>query len=462
MSTTTAAVPGPVPDAVPPLRRHGPFRWLMAGSAISLLGDQFTLVALPWAALQISGDPLLLGTVLALVGVPRAVLMLVGGAVTDRHSPHRVLMLSKHANALLLGTLATLVLTGRLSPPLLALLALAIGVASAFGLPSGSALLPQVVPRSQLVAANGLLMAQRQLSLFVGPLLAAGLIAWVGRGHTGQPGVGLGWAFALDALSFALSAWTLAQVPAAPRAPAAGMPPNVRVGVLAAVAEGLRAVWQDKPLRAALAYWALGSLLVVGPVQLALPLLASQRPGLGAAAFGQLLAVHGGGALLGMVLAIRRWRLGALGPTLLLADGLIGVLVMPLGQVQTLAQGALLMVPLGLLAGYLQVTVFTWLQQRVVPAMMGRTMALFMAIVMGLPPLAAAATGALLRWLPLPAVFTAAGAALLAVAVLAGLFTPMRRLVDAPAGGHGVARAAPVHPPAGTAPDAAGQLRHGG
>lgn len=443
-SAANALPPPPEPSAAPavpagtaappvPLRQHRPFRWLMAGSAISLLGDQCTLVALPWAALQISGDPLLLGTVLALVGVPRAVLMLVGGAVTDRHSPHRVLMLSKHANALLLGALAALVLSGTLSAALLAVLALAIGVASAFGMPSGSALLPQVVPRSQLVAANGLLMAQRQLSLFVGPLLAAGLIGWAGLGHTGQPGAGLGWAFALDALSFALSAWTLAQVPAGSGAAAAGTPPRV----LAAVAEGLQAVWQDRPLRTALAYWALGSVLVVGPVQLALPLLASQRPGLGAAAFGQLLAVHGAGALLGMVLAIRRWRLGALGPTLLLADGLIGALVMPLGQVQTLWQGALLMAPLGLLAGYLQVTVFSWLQQRVAPALMGRTMALFMAIVMGLPPLAAAATGALLRWLSLPAVFMAAGVALLAVAVLAALFTPMRRLADAPTSGHG-------------------------
>jgi len=438
MTAATNPAPPPSPRLAPPasaaaaapaLLQQRPFRWLMAGSAISLLGDQFTLVALPWAALQISGDPLLLGTVLALLGVPRALLMLVGGTLTDRHSPHRVLMLSKHANALLLAVLAALVLSGRLNAPLLAVLALAIGVTSAFGLPSASALLPHVVPRSQLAPANGLLMAQRQLSLFIGPLMAAGLIAWAGRGAAGQPGAGLGWAFALDAASFALSAWTLAQVPAGTRARSHVAP----VPVLAAVAEGLRAVWRDTPLRTALAYWALGSVLVVGPVQLALPLLASQRPGLGAAAFGQLLAVHGAGAMLGMVLAIRRWRPAALGPTLLVADGLIGMLVMPLGQIHTVWQGALLMAPLGLLAGYLQVTVFTWLQQRVAPALMGRTMGLFMAIVMGLPPMAAAATGALLRWLPLPAVFMAAGVALLVVAVLAALFTPMRRLVDAPA-----------------------------
>jgi hypothetical protein len=58
----------------------------------SLLGDQFALIATPWLVLQLTGDPLALGIVLALEGVPRALFMLFGGAVTDRFSP-RVIML---------------------------------------------------------------------------------------------------------------------------------------------------------------------------------------------------------------------------------------------------------------------------------------------------------------------------------------------------------------------------------
>jgi hypothetical protein len=64
------------------------------------------LIALPWAALQLSGDPLVLASCLAMVGVPRAAFILVGSAFVDRHSPQRVLMLSKHVSTVLLAVLA--------------------------------------------------------------------------------------------------------------------------------------------------------------------------------------------------------------------------------------------------------------------------------------------------------------------------------------------------------------------
>ena len=63
------------------------FRLLWIGEAVSLLGDQFTLIALPWLVLQLTGDALAMGTVLALAGVPRAIFILLGGALTDRFSP---------------------------------------------------------------------------------------------------------------------------------------------------------------------------------------------------------------------------------------------------------------------------------------------------------------------------------------------------------------------------------------
>lgn len=62
------------------------FRLLFAGTTTSLLGDQFALIATPWLVLKLTGDPLALGIVLALEGLPRALFMLLGGAVTDRLS----------------------------------------------------------------------------------------------------------------------------------------------------------------------------------------------------------------------------------------------------------------------------------------------------------------------------------------------------------------------------------------
>ena len=89
------------------------FSLLFAGSTISAIGDQFTLVALPWLVLKLTGDPAALGLVLATMALPRAVFMLIGGAVVDRMSPRRVLLGGRGVNALLVSLLAVLVLTGR-------------------------------------------------------------------------------------------------------------------------------------------------------------------------------------------------------------------------------------------------------------------------------------------------------------------------------------------------------------
>src|SRR5664279_3801761 len=70
------------------------FRLLFAGTTTSLLGDQFALIATPWLVLQLTGDPLTLGYVLALEGIPRAVFMLLGGAITDRISPRLIMLIS--------------------------------------------------------------------------------------------------------------------------------------------------------------------------------------------------------------------------------------------------------------------------------------------------------------------------------------------------------------------------------
>src|SRR5476649_1224610 len=92
------------------LMRNPNFRWLLGGGVVSMLGDQLTMIALPWLVLKLTGDPLALGLVIALMSIPRAVFILIGGALVDRYSPKRVLMLSKYANAALLALLTLLVL----------------------------------------------------------------------------------------------------------------------------------------------------------------------------------------------------------------------------------------------------------------------------------------------------------------------------------------------------------------
>lgn len=421
------------------LLRDPNFAWLMSGGIISALGDQFTLIALPWLVLKLTGDPLALGLVIALMGIPRALLILFGGALVDRYSPKRVLMLTKYANALLLGLLAALVLAGRATLPLVTLLALGLSLASAFSIPAGTSMLPHAVAPQHLQAANGMLMAIRQVTMLLGPLLAGLLFVLAGDGEAGvQDARGLGLAFGIDCFSFMLSAWTLARV--RPLALAAGEETPSAAGahaappepLLRAVGAGVAAVWRDLLLRTAFLYWGLCSCVVGSVMQVALPLLAGSRLH-GASALALLAGAHGAGTLAGMALSgvAGKRRIGKLGTTLLLLDGAIGLLLPLLGMAATLWQGAAVLLAIGVLGGFATVSVFTWLQQRAPRAMLGRVMGIFMFVIMGLIPLGAAAVGWLATRVTLDALFTGAGLFLAGAALLAWLLTPMRSLSDA-------------------------------
>jgi MFS family permease len=446
------------------LKQNTNFQWLMRGSVISLLGDQMTMIALPWLVLRLTGDTLALGLVIALMSVPRALFILLGGALVDRYSPKRVFMLSKYANAVLLALLTLLVLsanhastlplgaslsltialTPQLTLHLIYALAFGIGLAQAFGMPSATSIMPLAIPPEHLQAANGVMMGLRQVAMLVGPLLAAGLLALAGNGAGNSGAVasashallqaadarGLALAFGIDSLSYLVSSLTLARVVMRQAEVPAAEPQSV----LRAVGAGLRMVWDDVPLRLCFIYWGTVSLFIGGAMQVAIPVLATALHG--ASTLGIMMAAHGAGTLLGMGGAARfsaRLRCAEFGVMILLVDAIAGVLLAPLGLVNATWQACLLMLTLGLLGGYMQINVFTWIQRRIPPHMMGRAMSIFMFIFMGLAPLSAAATGWLLTLITLSQLFLGGGIMLVLFAAGAYLFTPMRSIVSATA-----------------------------
>jgi MFS family permease len=395
------------------------FRLLFAGSSISFIGDQFTLVALPWLVLQLTGNPAQLGLVLAVMALPRAVFMLLGGAVVDRMSPRRVLLTARGINALLTGVLAALVLAGTIQMGMVYALALAIGLCTAFAYPAGSALLPQLLAPEQLQASNSIMMGMRQLSILIGPGLA-GLLVSAGSAPSSAGAVssahGTGLAFAVDAVSFLFSVASLLAIRIASdrdsRAPAGG--------VWAQVLEGIRTLWQDPQLRAFIAYMALVSVLVAGPLQVGLPLFAKTRLSDGAAGFGWLMTANGIGMLLGSVVStpVTRLMRGRVGVMVLCCDFIAGLALGALSTVHSVLPGAGLLVLAGLLAGSVQIAIITWLQRRVPQAMMGRTMSIVMFTFLGLGPLAAALSGGLLKLVSLSELFIGAGLTLSSLALL--------------------------------------------
>jgi len=394
------------------------FRLLFGGSTISMLGDQFTLVALPWLVLKLTGDPAALGLVLAAMALPRAAFMLIGGAVVDRLSPRRVLLSARGVNALLVALLAALVLLGDIQMWLVYAIALGIGLATAFAYPASSAILPQLMTPQQLQPANALVMGMRQLSMFVGPALAGAVISMGAHGapqHTVQDAGGLGLAFGIDAASFAFSLGSLLLI----RIHSDFHPKAVVGGVLANVVSGVRTIWADLPLRAFILYAAVVSVFVGGPLQVGLPVLADTRMDLGAASLGILMAANGGGMLLGSALSgvAGRFVRGRLGLMVLTIDSLVGLAVASMALVHSTVAGAVLLAGTGALGGIAQIAIFTWIQRRVAPEMMGRTMSVLMFTFMGLGPISAALAGSLLTLISLPTLFVGAGLLLTAIAL---------------------------------------------
>src|SRR5258708_30077198 len=278
------------------------FRLLWIGEGISLLGDQFYMIALPWLVLQLTGSALALGGVMALAGIPRALFMLVGGAFVDRFSPRSVMMTSNFARLVLVALLSALVLTNNIRIEMLYGFALAFGLADAFYFPGQSAIVPQLLKEDQLQAGNTFVQGTAQLSLFLGPVLAGALIALLGHAITPDSGPGtqgIGIAFAIDTLSFVASLVCLNLI----HVPGVTKQARKQQNVIASIKAGFAYVWSRPVLRVLFLLLVAMNFLVLGPVIVGIPVLARTRFVEGAAAFGIIMSAFGGGALTGIVLS---------------------------------------------------------------------------------------------------------------------------------------------------------------
>lgn len=402
-----AAPTEPPPDPGHPIRLPH-FRNLWIGVTISVLGDQFYLVALPWLVLQLTGSSLALGTMLMTAAIPRAALMLVGGAMIDRFSARRVVMATATTRALLVGAVAALIWLGVIRLWHLYLLTFAFGIADAFSFPAGPALIPTLVEPGQLQSANAMLQSSTVVSQMVGPAPAGLAIRrW-----------GVAPALFLDAVSFLAVLVAIVRLPVPAKSPspspAAGAPP--RPSMLHAIAEGLRTVWHDPPLLALMGVFAAINFFVAGPIGVGLPVMAKS---LGSAAtFGTFLTCFGGGTLAGLALAGLVKRPRKRGLQILLMGAVTGLEMVAIGLVPKEAVIEALMALMGLGVGFVNVQFGAWLQTRVERALLGRVMSVLMFCAVGLVPISYAVAGGLALW-SLPALFAGGGALLTATSILA-------------------------------------------
>ena len=399
-----------IPQAHP--LKNADFRFLWIGSTISAFCDQFYFVGLSWLVLLFNGSGLVLGTVLMVEAVPRAAFMLVGGVVTDRISPKRILIVTAACRMILVTATAALSYWHRIQLWHLYGLALAFGTADAFGMPASQVLVPVLLSGEQLPAGNALLNSGAQTCAIAGPA-PAGLILrkW-----------SVASVFIIDAVGFllvVLALWRVRNVPSSSHSSSSN-------GIWKTILEGWRYVIKDPPMRSLMFLVIVLNLCVGGPFTVGLAVISKQRYG-SAAAFGMLLSSLAVGSLLGSLLpALIKYHYRR--DLIVLSFGaVIGAEMIAMGLVRGFIPMMVLLAILGLGSGFTAVCFQSWLQARVDRNFLGRVMSIFMFATFGLLPISYAAAGALAQ-ARLSLMFLGSGALVLAATVIAAVNKQIRAI----------------------------------
>ncbi len=214
---------------------------LASARTVSVLGNGFAAVALAFAVLALPGaSPGRLSLVLACQALPQLMFILLGGVIADRMSRARLMALAELMGAVAYTGLAALVLSGHAPLPAMCVLAVAAGTASALFLPAMDGIVPLIVPGERLQQANGLLRVGTNSARLLGLALSGVTVAVVGAG----------WALALNAASFVVSAALTVRLPVAVR------PPRKSTG-WADLREGWREFASRQWLWAVVAQWSI-------------------------------------------------------------------------------------------------------------------------------------------------------------------------------------------------------------
>lgn len=304
-------------DAGDGSRRFGPlsesdFRFLYSARALSVLGDALVPVALAFAVLQVDDSPSALGMVLAARTASLVACLLFGGIIADRVSRKRLLVASDLIRLVAQGASAALVLTGSATVPQLAALAVLFGVGWALFLPTSTAFVPQTVSRPRLQQANALIAGTYSIAQIAGPAVAGILVVVVGPG----------WALALDAVTFTISAMFVARISVQEST-------RDREGSMwADLAQGWREFMSRRWLWVSGIYCALAAFFFF-PAFFALGPVVAERDLGGARSWASVVTAFGAGSVaaggLLLKLRVRRPLVAAVPPLMLLAAPLIAL-----------------------------------------------------------------------------------------------------------------------------------------
>ncbi len=395
------------------LYRYPAFGRLWVGRSISLFGDAFTLIALPWFVLQITDSGTATASILLTLQLPAVLTSMAIGSLIDRFQPRVIITIDNSLRTLIIGLIPILYWFGLLELWMLFLLTFLAGMLVPATEVGSRSVLPELVDDKDLDAANMLWSFSLNLSLVIGPAVAGLLVA-----SFGGPSV-----LFIDALTFAVMAWVAFMIPNVERSRASFHAPlSERLGV--------RQLWDMKVVR----YTTLLSLVFFfsyGPLEAAMPVYSDAILQTDARGYGFLWSALAVGALIGTLLSTtlsKRMRLGIALPLIAL---LWGASLLPMAFTHQLWSACGLLLLGGLMWGPYTPMETTLLQRNVPKEQLGRVFGARSTLLTGGSPLGLAVGGILLAFVPATNVIAFSALACILVGI-AGLMSPAFRGMSLP------------------------------
>ena len=379
--------------------RHRDLRLFLLGQGISLIGTWMQQVAMSWLVYRLTGSTLVLGLIAFCSQFPTFLVAGPAGALADRWSRYRMVVVAQVGLMIEAVVLAVLVLTGTVEVWHLIVLAVWTGICSGFDVPARQALIVRFVSREDLPNAIALNSSIFNGARLVGPAIAGAMISLVGEGPV----------FVVNAFSYVAVLWAMWALDA--------RDPGTRGGesVLRTMKEGFRYAFGFPPIRAILVLLTLISLVGV-PYSVLLPAFAADVLGGGAGTLGLLTAAAGMGALAGALILAARDSVWGLGMFIVRCTAVFGLALVGFAWSRNVWLSSLLMVGAGFGIMATSAAMNTILQTLVEERMRGRVMALYTMAFIGLSPLGALFGGALAERIGAPMTVGIGGAACVGLA----------------------------------------------
>lgn len=392
--------------------RYRNFRLYFIGQGVSLIGTWMQRVAMAWLVYRLTGSALLLGVVGFASRIPTLVLAPLAGVAADRWDRRRILYATQSLSMLQAVLMAALVLAHVIAVWHVMVLAVFLGIMSAFDIPARQSFFVHMIDDARdLGNAIALNSTVFNIARLIGPAIAGVLIALVGEGPV----------FALNAVTFLAMLAALRLMRLRPEAPRG----RTR-RVLQNLGEGFHFAWGFTPVRAVLMLMVVVSIMAV-PFTVLMPIFATDVLHGGPDTLGFLTASQGVGALVGALFLAQRESVRGLGRVIAVAATTFGAGLFAFGTSRALPLSMMLLAVAGFGLMVQTASSNTFLQTAVSDDMRGRIMSFYTMAFSGTMPIGSLFAGAAADRIGAPATVMIGGAATVAAALLFAWALPALR-----------------------------------